>query len=422
MHTENKGTARRAVAAITAPALLTVFFIAAGAPTPLTAVYEGSRGFAPWELTIAFGLYSIALLLTLLVVGGISDFVGRRPILIAAVVLEVAAMAMFLATSSIVGLLVARIVQGVATAVASSSFSAATVELLPERRKKFGALLTSIVPTTGLGLGALFGGLAWAWSANAIVVAWTTLLVVFGVGLVLTAITPETVRRRSGAIRSLVPRISVPSAVRRLFGITVPTLIGAMMTIALFLGLIPIVFQSIFDIENPLITGLAALTAFSAASLTSVATARVSPRTLRRVGSAIQVIAAVVFILSVVLDAFWLTWVAAAMQGVALGSTFSGVTRGLVPEVEIHERANMFTAIWLVVYLTLGGSAILAGLLVTPIGSIVTAVGFGSVQALISAVGLALSLVAGKRSRAKEHRVVPPESAVGHKQSPQRSS
>ena len=56
------------------------FFIAAGAPTPLLPIYEADWRFPASMLTVAFGVYSIALLLTLLIVGSLSDHVGRRPL------------------------------------------------------------------------------------------------------------------------------------------------------------------------------------------------------------------------------------------------------------------------------------------------------------------------------------------------------
>ena len=62
MTTASEAPLRRSVAAISAPALLTVFFIAAGTPTPLTALYETQRDVAPWVLTVAFGVYAFGLI------------------------------------------------------------------------------------------------------------------------------------------------------------------------------------------------------------------------------------------------------------------------------------------------------------------------------------------------------------------------
>jgi MFS family permease len=69
-------------------AAFAAFFIAAGAPTPLLPIYEANWNFPASMVTVAFGVYAIALLLTLLIVGSLSDHIGRRPLLIGALTLE----------------------------------------------------------------------------------------------------------------------------------------------------------------------------------------------------------------------------------------------------------------------------------------------------------------------------------------------
>ena len=47
-------------------------------------------GFPVWLLTIAFAIYAIALLAALLIAGSLSDYIGRRPVLIGALAVEAA--------------------------------------------------------------------------------------------------------------------------------------------------------------------------------------------------------------------------------------------------------------------------------------------------------------------------------------------
>ena len=82
-------------------AAFAAFFIAAGAPTPLLPIYEASWQFPTSLVTVAFGVYAIALMLTLLVVGSLSDHIGRRPLLIGALTLELVSMLVFLVSPSI---------------------------------------------------------------------------------------------------------------------------------------------------------------------------------------------------------------------------------------------------------------------------------------------------------------------------------
>ncbi|MFJ1767329.1 MFS transporter [Amycolatopsis sp. NPDC088138] len=369
-------------------AAMVAILVAAGAPTPLLPIYEKEWGFAPWLLTLAFGVYALALLVAILVIGSLSDHIGRRPLMIGALGLELVAMLVFLFSPSIGWLIVARVIQGIATGAASSTLSAAVVELAPERHKKLGALMTGMAPLAGLGIGALFAGLLAQFVSGAAFAVWLVLVVVMALGTLFTAFTPETSTRKPGALASLVPRVSVPAQVRTLFVSTLPGTISAFMTMALFLGLVPIVLASVFAVKNPLVGALAAFVTFGAGTVVSAVTGAVRPHRLRVLGSGAMTIGAVLFVGSVGAGALPLVWAAAVLGGAGLGASFAGTTRGLVPEVKPHERAGLFAAIYLVAYLAMGLSAIVAGLFVDVVGVRAVAAGFGVVLAIAALAGV----------------------------------
>src|SRR5437667_353427 len=66
------------------------FLAASSAPTSLYAVYQARWGLTPITITIVFGIYVLAVLAALLTVGSLSDYVGRRPVLLSAIVIQVA--------------------------------------------------------------------------------------------------------------------------------------------------------------------------------------------------------------------------------------------------------------------------------------------------------------------------------------------
>src|SRR5687767_3940413 len=109
--------------------LLVLMLAASGVPSPLYRVYQEQFGFSSGVLTMIFGIYAFALLASLLVVGGLSDHVGRRPVLIAGFLLEAVAMGMFLAADGVGWLLAARIVQGFATGALTSTLGASVIDL-----------------------------------------------------------------------------------------------------------------------------------------------------------------------------------------------------------------------------------------------------------------------------------------------------
>ena len=56
-------------------------------PTPLYGLYAERNGFGPFTVTLVFAAYGIGVLLGLLLLGHVSDHVGRRRVLVTVVAL-----------------------------------------------------------------------------------------------------------------------------------------------------------------------------------------------------------------------------------------------------------------------------------------------------------------------------------------------
>jgi hypothetical protein len=78
--------------------------------------------------------------------------------------------------------------------------------------------------------------------------------------------------------------------------------------------------------------------------------------------------------------------------GAGFGASFSGALRAITPLVEMHQRAGLFAAVYLVAYLSFGVPAIIAGLLVAPAGLLATVLGYGVAIILAASAGLAAQI------------------------------
>src|ERR1700758_5494480 len=94
------------------------FSASGAAPTPLYHQYQESFGLTPFAVTMIFAAYVLSLLAALLTVGSLSDYVGRRPAVLAALILNAVSMAMFMTADSAAALIAARALQGFATGLA----------------------------------------------------------------------------------------------------------------------------------------------------------------------------------------------------------------------------------------------------------------------------------------------------------------
>ena len=112
--------------------VLGLLVFASSAPSPLYGVYQQKWRFSATTLTAIFGVYALALIVTLLVVGALSDYVGRRPVIVGALVVEIGAVSLFLAATGVGWLYGARVLQGCAVGAATSALSAALIDLQPQ--------------------------------------------------------------------------------------------------------------------------------------------------------------------------------------------------------------------------------------------------------------------------------------------------
>src|ERR1700742_1302443 len=109
--------------------LLVSLLASSSVPTPLYATYQAQWGFSAVTITVIFGVYAVAVLASLLVFGSLSDHAGRRPVLLAALVVQAGVVVLFATASGVSVWLGARVVQGLATGAAVGAIGAALVDL-----------------------------------------------------------------------------------------------------------------------------------------------------------------------------------------------------------------------------------------------------------------------------------------------------
>jgi MFS family permease len=396
--TARRGPRLRPAAAFAGTALAFVAVaLAVGAPSPLFVLYEQEWGFQPWLLTVAFAIYAVTLLITLLVAGSLSDHIGRRPVLIGALALQVVAMLVFLFAPDIGWIIGARSVQGVATGAAMSTFTAALVELAPERQKKLGATIGSTAPVGGIAIGAFLTGLAVQFVPQPTTLVFVALAVLFAAGILVVVASPETVERRPGAVRSLIPRLLIPGEARGEFACAIPLFLATWMLAGLFIGLSPSILHGVFHLDSGLLNGAIVAVPPAVGATAGLLLTRAPAR--RTVVWAMAAIVVGVVIAAVGMDtvALPLLFVGATVAGGGFGAGFSAMLRMLAPLAPNDQRAELFAGIFLVSYLAYGVPALAAGELIGWIGLLPTALGYSAAIAVAAVVALVVQALTSRR-------------------------
>jgi MFS family permease len=133
----------------------------ATAPSALYAFYAQHDHLAPITLTVVYAVYAVGVVASLLLAGHISDAYGRRTVLIPSLLVAGVASLVFLATTSLVGLLVARLLTGVALGASVATATAYIADLdagpdgTPSARS---GIVATIANVGGLAVGPLLAG------------------------------------------------------------------------------------------------------------------------------------------------------------------------------------------------------------------------------------------------------------------------
>jgi MFS family permease len=386
-----------AFAAITA--IFVIFAAAASAPTPLYVVYQKEWGFPTSTLTVIFAVYVAGLIGSLLVLGALSDHVGRRPVLAAAVVLEAVAFVLFFVAGDVTVLLMARIAQGIATGAAFSTLGAALVDMNPPHSPGRAGLVNGVAPISGLAIGALGCGALVQYAPAPTHLVYALLLAGMVFAGVVVARIPETSARRPGAIASLAPLLGIPARLRPDVFSLVPIILASWALGGLYLSLGPSVAAGIFGLRNHLIGGLVVTLLCGAGALTAFAL-RAWP--LKRVLgiSAILLSAGTGLTLAgVETHAVVVAGAGTIIAGVGFGASALASFGTLARIAGPGERSELLAAALVIAYVAFSLPAVAAGFAATSIGLHPTTVVYGLVVVALGLVALGAQWRRSARSK-----------------------
>ena len=373
--------------------LIVSLLAASAAPTPLYDVYQQQWGFSPITTTIVFGVYAVAVLASLLVLGRLSDYVGRRPVLLAALAVQVASMVVFADADGVGGLLIARVIQGLSTGAALGAIGAAMLDIDRER----GTLANAISPGLGTGSGALLSALFVRYlpaPTHLIYLALIGIIVIQAAGV---ALLRETVTASRVPAAALVPEVRLPRSVRGPVLAAAPVLFAVWALAGLYAALGPAIVRVLTG-SSSVVLGGGSVTLLTVTAVSSVYLLRKAPaRTVMLTGIAALVVGVAITLVALGTGSAGLFFAGTAVSGIGFGSGFQGGIRTVVPAAAPHERAGVLSLLFTVSYLGLGVPAVAAGFLaVHGAGLTGAARDYGAALIVLAALALA-ALSRGRR-------------------------
>jgi MFS family permease len=342
--------------------------------------------------------------------GSVSDYAGRRPVMLAGLTVGAAACALFLSAHALGLLFAARALQGVAAGLLSGTASAALHDLRPDGAAT--PVVSSAAPTGGQAIGAI-GASALAQYASAPThLVWWLILAAFVIGIVTVVLMPEPGRVGPGVMSSLRLKVGVPRPARGAFVAALPLLVGTWALAGVYLSLGPSLAAELLHSRNLLWGGILIFLLTGVGAAASAALAKRDPSSVMLGGCLALIAGAVVTLASIQTGTPVALFIGTMVAGLGLGPAFTGAYRSTIALAPPDDRVGLIAAIYIVSYLATGIPTVIGGIATTHYGLHNTALVYLAVVAALAVVAVSLlihrRMATERATRGIDHPDAPP--------------
>jgi MFS family permease len=330
-------------------------------PTPLYPIYEQQFGFHSLVVTAVYATYAVGVIAALLTYGHVSDVIGRRPVLFAALGFAAASAVVFLLAEGTLALFPGRILSGLSAGLFTGTGTAFIADLYGERKTE-AALLATACNIGGLGLGPIIAAIAADLGNDPLRVPFWVDLALILIASVAMLLTPEIIKR-TGRARPRLQRLQVPEDIRDVFLAASVGGFAGFAILGLFTATAPGFMAEVLGVTSRIAVGCLVGSMFISSAAAQVIFHRVSPaRGLRR--GLVVLIAGLALIIVALATAEIVPLVAGAVTaGVGHGLTFKGGMTSIATRLEPANRAAVISTFFVVLYTALSLPVVGVGLL-----------------------------------------------------------
>jgi MFS family permease len=357
-------------------------------PTPLYVLYQARDHFSTFMVTVIFAAYAVGVVASLFLAGHLSDWAGRRRMVLLAVATNMLSGLLFLLWPATAGLIVARLVSGASIGMLTATATAYLNELHAVARPRAGTTRSEIVATAanlgGIGLGPLLAGLLAQYAGHALVLPYLVSEALMLAGALALAAAPETANVLRGERRPAYrpQRVSVPQAHRPRF-VAAAVAGGAVFALfGLFTSVAPSLLAGLLHNGSHALAGVVAFAVFGAAALAQVVFGRLPRHAQAGLGIAAVLAGLALVTAAVWLPSFWLLLAGGIVAGGGAGTAFRGLVATVIAIAPPAARGEGLAGLFLGSYI---GLAI-------PVLGLGVATLWVSLQ--VSVLGLAVALTA----------------------------
>jgi MFS family permease len=322
-------------------------------PSPLYGLYRERDGLSTLTITIVYAIFAGGTIATLLAVKVIAAKVGRRKVMLAAVVTMMIAAGILAAWKALPGLLVGRLVTGVAVGLAAGTAIAYLIELRvledPGGSPVAARNVGTAVNVGALGIGPLVAGALAEWVRSPLLIPYLLVIALGAVALVGLVGVAETAPPASEPLPDPKPRS--PRPINLLVPAAVVTL-AAFAANGLFAGLSGLLLSVVFGHSSHALAGLTLFLIFAAGVAAQLGTSRLPASRVFTFGTVSMITGLALLVVAVRISSpsLALFLLAGTLIGAGAGAVFKGTT-GLVleatpPEARVEMTSDLLISLF----------------------------------------------------------------------------
>jgi MFS family permease len=350
-----------------AASVLALCLWASAAASVLYPTYEAQWALPSVVITSVFGTYPVALLIVLLVFGGVSDYVGRRRTMLFGIALIALSAVLFAVAPNVGWLFAARALQGFGTGFAIGAASARLVENNISDNPRFPSVLTTASTATGLTLALLASGLLAQLAPLPLVLSFVLLFILAAGAFVFVALTPDDRPTATGE-RWRPQGLHLGRGTVRPFIVATLSVSVAYSVGALFLSLGSSMARQLTHTTNLVVIGATLALSSLAIGVTALLIQRIHAHLAIVIGGVVSVGGLAVMASAAATGSLILLLAWAIVGGVGYSMAFTGGLALLGRTTPSHHRGATLSLLYLFSYLLQAVTAIGAGALATALG------------------------------------------------------
>ena len=326
-------------------------------PTPLYVIYQQRDHFSAIGGTIVYAVYAIGVIASLFLAGHISDWVGRRRVLVVGLLVNVLSAVVFIFAPSFAGLIVARIISGFAVGMVTATATAWMAELHaaahpggPSRRAQMVAIAANL---GGIGVGPLVAGLLAAFVPAPLVVPYLVVGGALAILTLLVATVPETAKGVGQGTKWRPQHILVPAHTRAQFFAATGAGFASFAVYGVFNSLVPNFLVGTLNDSSHFVAGVIAFAAFAAGALAQIALSRLALPSMLRTSVPVLFVGLVLFTLGMWMPSLAIFVLGGVITGGGAGLVFRGAMVAAGNSAPVESRGETLAGFFLGAYVGL---------------------------------------------------------------------